>query len=339
MPDSSSDAETMHEQLRGTSSQPSPQLAGESRSEPGPSDRSGTAPPGVPPDGTKQGQGEAPIGVWNAVRSSLFLVIITIVVFAAAGVAAAYVRPQKYSATTRLAVLHVNFGSPGALSGFSSGAPVLADTYARAVTADGVIDPLAAQLHTAPATIRGELAAAAIPQSPVLGVTATTGSGPSAIALANAASAQLIKYLQVVNSSNPDAAKLLKGLSKAALSVNVAEANKDYIESTISSSLVGTTGAPAQMSPAQRLQLATAEAKLSVAVDQADSIRAAYQQSILGSSTTQFLQQLSAASGAVGDRRSRLELLAFAGVVVGLGLGVALALLRAARRTRLSARP
>ena len=210
MPDSSSDAETMHEQLRGTSSQPSPQLAGESRSEPGPSDRSGTAPPGVPPDGTKQGQGEAPIGVWNAVRSSLLLVIITIVVFAAAGVAAAYVRPQKYSATTRLAVLHVNFGSPGALSGFSSGAPVLADTYARAVTADGVIDPLAAQLHTAPATIRGELAAAAIPQSPVLGVTATTGSGPSAIALANAASAQLIKYLQVVNSSNPDAAKLLK---------------------------------------------------------------------------------------------------------------------------------
>lgn len=306
-PETYSDAETAPEQLDG------------------PTQRHG-APQG--------GSEEAPVGVWDAVRSHLAIVIITIIVFAAAGAAVAYVRHQKYSATARLAVLHLNLGAPGALSGLATGGPVLADTYARAITADGVIDPVAARLHVRPATLRAELAAAAVPQSPVFAVTATTPSSATAIALANAASAQLIRYVQRVNSSNPEAAKLLKALSKAQLRVNVLVANKDALQSAISSSLAHKGATTAKMSLAQRKQLASAEADLSVAVDQANSIRAAYQQSFEGTAATQSLQPLAAASSAAGDRRSRLELLVFAGAAAGLGLGVALALLLAARRTR-----
>lgn len=334
MPEPSSDAETAPEHSDGAPSPPSPERAQGSESESAAAGRSGAALLRTPPSATQSEPGEAPFGVWDAVRSSLSLVIITIVVFAAAGAAVAFVRHQKYSASTRLAVLHLDFGTPGTLGGFSTAGPVLADTYARAITADGVIDPLAARFHASPATIRGELAAAAVPESPVFEVTATTGSSATAIALANAATAQLVKYLQSVNSADPDAAKLLKALSKAELSVNVLAANKNALQSAISSSLARRGGAPAPMSSAQRMQLATAAANLSVAVDEATSVRAAYQQSITGNSNTQFLQQLSVASSATGDRRSKLELLVFAGVAVGLGLGVALALLRAARRTR-----
>ncbi len=91
-----------------------------------------------------------PGGVWGAVRASPWLVAAAVVVCVAAGVAFGLVRHPKYSATAKLAVLHLNFGAPGGLSGFSGAAAVLADTYARSVDADGVVDPLALQFRTSP---------------------------------------------------------------------------------------------------------------------------------------------------------------------------------------------
>ena len=270
-------------------------------------------------------------GVWDAVRASPLVVIVAIIVFAGAGVAAGLVRQPKYSATARLAVLHLNFAAAGALSGFSTAGPVLAETYSRAISADGVVDPLASRFHTSAGTLRDELAAAAIPLSPVFTVTSTTSSPSSAVALVNDASAQLSTYLERVNRSDPDGRRLLTMLTRAESNLAFARARKVVLASTLG---VGPASSNANLTAANANLLANAQAAINDAADQVGAARAAYQLNILGSASTQYLQVVQSAISASSDRRSKLVLLAFAGAAVGLGLGVSLAVLRFARRLR-----
>lgn len=273
-------------------------------------------------------------GVWDAVRASPALVIITVLVCLGIGIVGAFVRHPKYTATTKLAVLHINLASAGAINGLSTAAPALADTYARAIDADGVVRPLESQFHSSAVTLRAELAAAAIPLSPVFTVTATTTSKGSAIALANSATASLTAYAKTVNSTNPDQARLFAALSTANTNLAAADARHQSLTTSIQASLAGKRGAASAPSSAQRDELARAQAAINDDAAQANSLRQAYQLNIIGSATTQYLQQLQGATTAASDRKSKLALLGFAGAVVGLGLGVGLALLRYARRMR-----
>jgi capsular polysaccharide biosynthesis protein len=272
-----------------------------------------------------------PPGVWDAVRSSPLLVAATIVIVTALAVAAGVVRQQKYTATARIGVLHVDFASPGALSGFSTSAATLADTYARSVDADGVVNPLAVKFRSSPSTIRDEVSGAGIPASPIFTISATTTSAVRSVGLANAAAAQLAAYIRKVNLSNPDAARLYLELEKAEDQAAITLVTKQGLQSSARASARG------PLTATQRAQIAVATAHASAAQDRVNSLRAAYQQSVVGASQTQFMQPLESAFAASSDRNSKLALYAFAGLAVGLGLGVALAVLRQARRR--SARP
>jgi capsular polysaccharide biosynthesis protein len=268
----------------------------------------------------------APTGLWDAIWSNIVVVIAAVVVITAVALAAGLSRAQKYSSTTTLSVLHLDFGVPGALSGFSTAAAALADTYARAIRADGIVLPVAAQLHASPTTIRGDLSAAAVPSSPVFTVTATTAKPARSIDLANLAAAQLQTYIQAVNASNPDAPRLYRKLSHAESNLSTKQEDLTSLQASLSHVHI--------LSLSDQTAVAKAHASVSIAQDQVNGLRSAYTQSVVGQSTTQFLQPLQAANSATSDRKKKLELFGFVGVVAGLGVGVGLALLLEARRRR-----
>jgi capsular polysaccharide biosynthesis protein len=271
-------------------------------------------------------------GVWDAVRASPLLVAATVVIVTALAVAAGVVRQQKYTATARIGVLHVDFASPGALSGFATSAATLADTYARSVDANGVVNPLAVKFRSSPSTIREQLSGAGIPASPIFTISATTTSPVRSVALANAAAAQLAAYIRKVNLSNPDATRLYLELVKAEDQAAITLVTKQGLQSSARAAATAARGPVSPLSATQRAQIALATAHASAAEDRVNSLRAAYQQSVVGASQTQFMQPLESAFAASSDRNSKLALFAFAGLAVGLGLGVALAVLRQARR-------
>jgi capsular polysaccharide biosynthesis protein len=266
-----------------------------------------------------------PYGVWDAVRSNWLIVLAAVVICTGVALAAATVRTPKYAATTTLSVLHLNFGVAGGLSSFSTAGSLLADTYARAVRADGVVRPVAAELHTSPATIRSQLSSSVVPASPVFSVTATTATPARAVTVANLAAAQLEKYIQAINASNSDAPRIYRDLTHAEETLSVQQQNLAGLLATFSRSR-------GSLSSSDRMALAKARANVSIAQDKVTSLKEAYNQSTLGQAATQFIQPLQAAAGAASDKRKKQELLGFVGLAVGLGVGVALAMLRRGRR-------
>jgi capsular polysaccharide biosynthesis protein len=265
-------------------------------------------------------------GVWGAVRSHSRLVAIVIILFFAVGLAAGVRRHAKYSATANLAVLHLNFGgSSGSLSAFSTAAPILADTYARAITADGVVDPLASQFHTSASKIRDDLSASSVPANPTLMVTAKTTSKKTAIALANAAMAQLVTYLGGVNGSDPGGASLYTELKQAEASLAARQNKLQAVTASINHAMQASHAV--SMSGTQQAQLAAAQSSKNLAADKVASLNAAYTQARLNSANTQYLQPLQSATSAKSDRASRLVLYAFVGLVVGIALATGIAVL------------
>lgn len=274
---------------------------------------------------------QEPPGVWSAVRSNIALVVIIVLLFTGVGIAAGLHHQAKYSASAKLAVLHLNFvGSSGAwLNALNTAGPILADTYARAIGADGVVGPLATEFHTSATTVTSDLSAAAVPASPVLVVTATTTSSATSVALVNAAMAQLVKYLKGVTGSSSDAPTLYADL-KAAQATASADQNKvGAARATIRRAMA--TSKAVSMSGAQQAQLSAAQASATVAGEKAAGLEAAYQQSVLDASNTQYLQPLQSATTAQSDRISRLALYGFVGLVVGIAVATGVAVLRQGR--------
>jgi hypothetical protein len=274
-----------------------------------------------------------PPGVWSAVRSSKVVVAIIVLLGTAIGLGVGVHRSPKYSATANLAVLHLNFGgSQGALNAFSTAGPILADTYARSIDADGVVTALAKQFHTSTTTIRSDLSAASVPASPLLMVTAKTTSSATSIALANAAMAQLVKYLAGVNATNPAIATLYAQLKSADASAAAAQAKQEAVRANIEHAMQ--TSKAVSMSASQQAQLSAAQSAATLAANEAATINATYQQARLNAANTNYLQPLQSATSAKSDRVSRLLLYGFIGLVVGIALGTGAAVMRQSRRLK-----
>ena len=269
-------------------------------------------------------------GVWGAISARPLLVMQTVLVFVLAGVAYGLARQPNYSAQTRLAVLHINFAAPGALSGFSTATAALADTYARAISANGVVTPLAARFHQSPQTIRSELSATAVPQTPIFTVTAKTPSRSRSIALVNAADQQLLSYLKSVSGHSAPSV-VYQQLSTAETQLAAAQLSQQSTLARIrrQQHAAGTSA----MSPQQQSQLAAAQGNIYARQQQVSSLRRTYAGSA-NAGNPQLAQQLTSASTATSDRRSKLTLAAFIGLVIGIGVAIGLAVLMQARRTR-----
>ncbi len=263
------------------------------------------------------------IGVLESARRYWLLVLVSVAAFTVAGAAVARTRPAVYTAESRLNVGRLNISAPGAISGFAQAAEDLASAYSRAITADGIVEPIAQRFHTTGSLIRSRISATPVPTSPIVRVIATAPSASEAIKLANAGSDSLVSFLNRLSRDDPDADRLLKRVSAA-------EQNYQSDLATLQSA-----HATPPLDPHAQSLTATVEA----AHIQVTALEAAYAATVQTEASSSLLQPLTSAHSASSNKSSILQIGVFAGIVLGAAVGLALATLRTnqlARRTLLA---
>jgi len=258
--------------------------------------------------------------VW-AIGVNKLLVVVVALAFGLLGACLGYLQQPTYTATASLQVGQVNPNSPGFL-GFTQSAASLATAFSRSVGAAPVLDTVERKLQLSRTVAASRLAAEPIPQAPVFQVIATGPSEPAAVRLANVAAGAVVAYESKSNSANPQAKSLLRDYRRTSLELRravmrVAEVDAD-------------PGASAD-------ELLRAEAAKSAAQVQLEAMGKAYTEAVTSQAPRQGLVSfLAGATTASSDRKSTLELYGFIGVLVGLALGCAAAVLRERRRAALA---
>lgn len=231
-------------------------------------------------------------------------------------------RSPEYTAESRLNVGRIDVTAQ-AIPGFATGVVSLAGAYSRLVDAEDVVVPVATDLGVPTDEVAARVSASPIPESPLFRVEATGDSEAEAVALANATSQSLIDYINTVNSDATASDRLLRQFRSAANGQQAAEA-----------AVRNTSGAASRNPTAENQRaLARARAELETATLRADTLRNLYQQSREGVATSSnFVQVVNPAGGAVNDRGSTIQRLVATGLIGGLIGGIALAVALANRR-------
>jgi capsular polysaccharide biosynthesis protein len=261
---------------------------------------SAEAPPG-------NGRPERPSpSIGTAMRRHPLFVLAPVAGLVILAILAGMARTPIYTASTRLAVGGLNATNPASFSGFADAAQQLAQTYSRSVQGDGVVGEVAQKTGLSRGEVRSSLSAAPIPETAVFSLKATYGTEDEAVRLSNLASAALAREVEIASQANP--ARLLE-------EYRAAEVERQQLSDQVNAQVQ--VGGPS---------LAEAQAQLLAAEARTTSLRNAYEAS--QQSGTVPLQIIQKADSASGDRFTRMQLLIFVAVVLGLILGMALALFR-----------
>lgn len=249
--------------------------------------------------------------VLSAILNNKRIVALLAVVLTLVGVGFGILRQTTYTASATLQVGQVNPNSPGFL-GYVQSASSLATAFSRSIAAAPVLATVERKLAIGPKEATPRLSAEPIPLAPAFRVIATGDSDSSAIRLANAAAGAVIVYENHSNSSNPQAKSLLEDYRVASLELKQTEARLADLES----------GADPDA-------LAEAEAERAAARVKLRGIDTAYVAAVTSQAPREGLVSLVAgATSASSDRKSKIELYGFLGLLAGLLVGCAAAVLR-----------
>jgi capsular polysaccharide biosynthesis protein len=271
-------------------------------------------------DAVLRGIFEPPSGlVLTAISRHKWLVGLCAIVVALIAGAYAATRARTYTAATTLQVGQVNPNSPGFYS-YVQSAAALATAFSRAIAAEPVLMTVQRTLHLSPSVASARLSAEPLPQSPAFRVVATGPSVSAAIALANVTANAVVAYEGQSNSANPEAASLLQEYQRASLALQRTAARLTRLERANPHSASTITA---------KAERDTASAKLT-AIGQAYSAAVTSQAPRSG-----LVTLLANATTATDNRRSKLEIYGFVGLLVGLLTGSGIAVAREWRRLRL----
>ncbi|HEY2537789.1 MAG TPA: Wzz/FepE/Etk N-terminal domain-containing protein [Solirubrobacteraceae bacterium] len=277
------------------------------------------------PDAPAQGVFEPPTGVVvAALGRNKLIVCLCAVVLALIGTGYGLSRPRIYTASATLQVGQVNPNSPGFFS-YVQSASALATAFSRSINAEPVLATVQQKLKLTPAKANNRLSAEPIPLSPVFRVIATGPTEVAAVQLANVTSGAIIAYESKSNSANPEAASLLHEYSAASLALEHAVAKLAQLESQTRghgpSKVVN-----ASAFAADKAAVGTAQARLK-------AIDVAYTAAVTSQAPRSGLVSLLAgATSATSNRKSKVELYGFIGLLIGLLVGCAVAVARERRR-------
>lgn len=255
--------------------------------------------------------------ILDAIRFHKLLFTAIVIACTLIGAGLGLLRQPVYSASATLQVGEVNPNSPG-FGSYTQSTTSLATGFSRAIVAAPVLAEIQHKLDLQPQTSASRLSAEPIPLSPVFRVIADGPSESSAVRLANVAAGAVVGYVTKSNSSDPQSKALLKSYSTAALGVHKAHAKVRHLEG----------GSPNSSAK----KLLKAEAALSTAQVKLEAISRSYVASVTSQAPRSGLVTvLAGATTATSDRKSKLELYAFIGLLVGLLLGGAAAAWRERR--------
>lgn len=234
--------------------------------------------------------------LWEAVRARPSRVIVPIAALCALALVVALLRPATYTAETRLTVGRIDVSTQAA-PGVVSASQSLAGAYSRAISADQVGERIERELGDI-GTPSDSLGASPVPDSPIIVVESKASSAEGAIELANVGSQALIGYINDFNSNIGTSESLLNEYKDAQADVVRLETAGGGIEG---------------------------QAELRAAKLKAKALEEAYRSTLDDDASGNDLQILTRATEAKSDRKSVFQLLLFAAIVAGAGIGVFLA--------------
>jgi capsular polysaccharide biosynthesis protein len=249
------------------------------------------------------------------------IVLVCVVIFTSIGGAVALVRSPSYTATAKLSVGRIDITSPGALSGYAVATQALATGYSRTVTALPVVKPVSEQTGMSVNELQESLIGTPVAESPIFKLEAEASSEDKAIEVVNAASHSLVRYTARLNQSNPDSARLYRQYRTATVLRKIAKQELHSAQEAVSST----------PSASEAATIARAQSNFDAANLKVDAVGRAYTASVQSQAATQLVQILSPATRASSDRASELTILLFIGLVAGLLVGGAIAVVRERR--------
>lgn len=277
------------------------------------------SPPASSPPSRADGSGSTLGGIFeppesfalSAILNNKRIVALFAVVLMLAGVGFGLLRQPTYTASATLQVGQVNPNSPGFL-GYVQSASSLATAFSRSIAAAPVLATIDRKLALEPAAVTPRLSAEPIPLAPAFRVIATGPSEAGAIQLANTAAGAVIVYENRSNSSNPQARSLLGDYRVASLELKRKEAQLADLSSSPDPDA-----------------LAKVEAEKAAAQVKLRGIDTAYIAAVASQAPREGLVSLVAgATSASSDRKSKIQLYGFLGLLAGLLAGCAAAVLR-----------
>jgi uncharacterized protein involved in exopolysaccharide biosynthesis len=264
-----------------------------------------------------------------------FIVVAMGVLFAAAGVVVALGRHPTYTAESSMNVGAVNLRVQ-AQSGYTAGAEALASSYSRVAMSSLVVNPVARKLHLTPQQVSDRLTAAPVPDQPAFRILATGPSAGEAITLADAATKQMQSYADQASTGHDSAGTLLKRFQRQ--SGRAARLQQRYFllkGYEAESKVTGATPEQIANAPSQK-KLIDAQVAYETAQLKAQALSGMYAVRVQEVGDAPRVALLGRSIGATSDRTHVLEELGAAGLLAGLLIGAALALLtdRATARRR-----
>jgi capsular polysaccharide biosynthesis protein len=264
------------------------------------------------------------VSVSAAFRRHWVTVLTPVAVLMVLAVILAANRVPTYTAETTLAVGDVSETSAAALAGFTSASRSIADTYSRSIDSEDIIDPAARRLGADPDLIKAQISATPVPESSVMAIRAESGSGQTAVAVANEVANSLVRYSRSVAESEEATESLLDRYEQAEVQAQNARAEAQAAFETFG----------AIETPEAQEELSNARAAEQAAELRAEGLRAAYQSTQEAGGSAALAEVINPARGADSDRTSYLGFLLVIAVVAGLAIGLALALIRANLQAR-----
>lgn len=251
------------------------------------------------------------------------LLALTTVIGLLLGVAAGAIRPQTYTAESRMAVGSGNLSDLN-IPGFPTASAAMAGNYARWVSND------AAAGTSMPAGTTA-LRASPLPESNVIRIQAEAGEQQVAVDAAQTAATGLQDAVNKVSAEN-DTDALLREAAAASSEVSKAQSEVDATRRAYEASR--TRNPDSDQTVAAYSAFEAANSNLSVKTLVSEGVGDRYRRLVSTNSTETQVTQVGQARALGGDRGAAMQRYGLIGLVLGAGAGLALSL-SAARRSNL----
>jgi uncharacterized protein involved in exopolysaccharide biosynthesis len=255
--------------------------------------------------------------LYYVLRRYWLLVLTPVAVCIAIAGVLAFGRTPVYTSQARLTIGSLNISTQG-IPGFVYAAQGLATAYSRVVTADGVVDPVAKQLHMPRKEVIDNLAGSAVALAPIFIVEGKGMSPAKSIALTNAAAKQLTTYIANFNSVSTGERTALTQYNQVSVTANAAKLKADQLRARLFKTPTN----------ALKRDYLNAAAAADVAKGKQLTALQIYNGAAAGHSGANLVQVIAPANKASSDRGSRATILLLAALVAGLVIGLSLAVTR-----------
>jgi uncharacterized protein involved in exopolysaccharide biosynthesis len=287
-----------------------------------PSDPDGGAPPGPGPP--HRGEPESALGPLRPVVERWPLVLAVVLLCIGGAVYAGMARSPTYRAETQINIGRTDVRVQ-ALPGYVAGAATLANSYSRVVQSDEIVDRVASALDRPRASVAKDLTATPIPENPILRIIGEGESPEAAVRLTATATSELERYVSRTDASTASFETALREFREQSRRAADLRRRLDRLQESVTAT--GASTASASEEEDLRVEYETAKLR-------ADALGQMYRDRQAELASTAGIEVISRPAPSGDDRRSVLQRLIAVGLVGGVVIGSALAMLLGPRRRR-----